>query len=185
MDKRLVILICFLSVLTLISSIICSSLVFFNEKARTDVNSNKVLATNNIYKSTTIIYNNNNTLNLSGLTPGYSLEQHFSIVNNNSNTIKYNIEWSDIISTWNTTNNGEQAHPEEFIYSITCTNGEKVENKQMPYSNKENIILENLELKTNKSNDCTIKVTFKSTGYEQLYNLNKSFRGTYKFVIKE
>lgn len=185
MDKKLVILVCFFSVLTLISSIICSSLVFFNEKARTEVNSNKVLATNNIYKSTSIIYNNNNTLNLSGLTPGYSIEHSFSIINNNSNTIKYNIEWADILSTWNTANAGYQAHPEEFIFNLTCTNGEKIENKQMPASNKNDIILEDLELKTNKSNDCTIRVTFKSTGQDQSYNYNKSFRGTYKFVIKE
>ncbi len=185
MDKKLVILVCFFSVLTLISSIICSSLVFFNEKARTEVNSNKVLATNNIYKSTSIIYNNNNTFNLSGLTPGYSVEHSFSIVNNNSNTIKYNIEWSDIISTWNVASTGIEAHPEEFVYSLSCTNGEKVENKQMPINSDDNVILENLELKTNKSNDCTIRVTFKSTGLDQSYNYNKSFKGTYKFVIKE
>jgi hypothetical protein len=122
MDKKLVILVCFLSLLTLISSIICSSLVFFNEKARTEVNSNKVLASNDIYKSTSIIYNNDNTLNLSSLEPGFSLEHQFSIVNNNSNTIKYNIEWSDIISTWNTSENSIPTHPEEFVYSITCTN---------------------------------------------------------------
>lgn len=185
MDKKLVILVCFFSVLTLISSIICSSLVFFNEKARTEVNSNKVLANNNIYKSTSIIYNNDNTFNLSGLNPGYSVEHSFSILNNNSNTIKYNIEWSDIISTWHTSDPGYQAHPEEFIYSLSCSNGEKVDNKQMPTSTKDNIILENLELKTNKSNDCKIRVTFKSTGLDQSYNLNKSFKGTYKFVIKE
>ena len=46
-------------------------------------------------------------------------------------------------------------------------------------------ILENLELKTNKSNDCVIKVTFKNTGLDQSYNNNKSFKGTYKVVIKE
>lgn len=185
MDKKMVILVCFFSVFTLISSIICSSLVYFNEKARTEVNSSKVLATNYIYKSTSITYNNNNTLNLSSLSPGYSVEHSFSIVNNNSNTIKYNIEWFDIVSTWNNANDGYQAHPEEFIYSLSCSNGEKVENKQMPVSSKDNIILENLELKTNKSNDCKIKIMFKSTGQDQSYNNSKSFKGTYKFVIKE
>lgn len=185
MDKKLVILVCFLSVLTLISSIICSSLVFFNEKARTEVNSNKVLVTNNIYKSTSIIYDSNNTLSLSGLNPGYTVEQKFSITNNNSNTIKYNLEWSDIVSTWHTSDTGAQSHPEEFIYSVTCSNGESTGEKQMPTSTEENIILKDLELKTNKSNDCTIKVTFKVTGYDQSYNLYKSFKGTYKFVVIE
>ena len=62
MDKKLVTLVCFFSILTFISSTICSSLVFLNEKARTDANSNKVIATNNIYKSTSIIYNQNKTI---------------------------------------------------------------------------------------------------------------------------
>ena len=185
MDKKLVIVVCFFSVITLISSIICSCLVFFNEKARTEVNSNKVIASNNIYKSTTLIYNSNNTLSLSGITPGYTLEQYFSITNNNSNTIKYNIEWTDIISTWSVSNSGYQAHPEEFVYSISCTNGEKIENKQMPTNSDEKIIMENLELKTNKSNDCTIKISFIAKDADQSYNYNKSFKGTYKFVIKE
>lgn len=183
MDKKLVTLVCFFSILTFISSTICSSLVFLNEKARTDANSNKVIATNNIYKSTSIIYNQNNTFNLSGLTPGYNISRTFSITNNNSNTIRYNIEWTNVISTWNVAQSGGTAHPEEFIYSLTCTNGEKIENKTMPFENS--IILENLELKTNKTNDCTIKVTFKNTGADQSYNNNKSFRGTYKIIIKE
>ena len=29
------------------------------------------------------------------------------------------------------------------------------------------------------------KVTFKNTGADQSYNNNKSFRGTYKIIIKE
>ena len=185
MDKKLVILVCFFSVLTLISSIICSSLVYLNETARTEANGNTVLATNNIYKSTSINYNQNNTLSFSSINPGYSITQSFNIINNNSNTIKYNIEWSNVVSTWNSSADGQTAHPEEFTYSLSCSNGEKVDSKQMPINNDNNIILENLELKTNKSNDCTITVTFKNTGMDQSYNYNKSFRGTYKVVIKE
>ena len=185
MEKRLLILTCFFSVLTLISSIICSSLIFYNEKAITEVNSNKVIASNNIYKSTSIIYNKNNTISLSGINPGYSLEQKFTISNNNSNTIKYNIEWKNVVSTWNVSSNNMQVHPEEFIYSVSCTNGEKVENKTMPTSEKDYIILENLELKTNKTNECTIKILFLNKGVDQSYNSNKSFKGTYKVIVIE
>lgn len=172
---------CFFSVLTLISSIICSCLVFYNEKARTDVNSNKVLAANNIYKNTSIIYNQNNTLSLTNLNPGYTLEKTFSITNNNSNTIKYNLTWSNVTTTWNQNN----SHPEEFTYSIACTNGERVNNKQMPTSEEEFLILDDLELKTNKTNDCTITIKFINTGQDQSYNLNKTFTGKYKVNIKE
>lgn len=185
MDKRLVILICFFSVLTLISSVVCSSLVYLNETARTEVNSKKVLASNNIYNSISVNYNQDNTLNLSSIEPGYSITRTFNIINNNSNTIKYNIEWTDIISTWNTSDDGQTAHPEELVYTLICSNGEKIENEQMPTSNNGNIILENLELKTNKINECSITVKFKNTGTDQSYNYNKSFRGTYKVIVQK
>ena len=128
------ILICFFSVLTFISSIICSCLVFYNEKARTEVNSSKVLATSNTYKSTTILYNQNNYLNLSGLNPGDVIEQSFSVTNNNSNTVLYNLEWDNVTTTWNYSNDGSSSHPEELTYSLSCSNGEKIENRSMPVS---------------------------------------------------
>ena len=179
------ILTCLFSVLTLISSIICSSLVFYNEKARTEINSEEVLAANNIYKNSTIIYDQNNNLKLSGLTPGFSMQQTFSITNNNSNAIKYNLEWTNVTSTWAENTNGLQSRPEEFLYTVTCSNGEKVENKKMPVSEKDYIIFENLEIKTNKINTCTITITFLNTGVDQSYNLGKSFGGTYKIIVKE
>lgn len=182
MDRKCMILTCIFSVLTLISSIICSSLVFYNEKARTEINSEEVLAANNIYKNSTIIYDQNNSIKLSGLEPGFSMQQSFSITNNNSNTIKYNIEWTSVVSTWA---ESTEARPEEFLYSLSCSNGEKVDNKKMPVSEKDYVILENLELKTNNTNTCTISITFLNTGLDQSYNLNKSFGGTYKILIKE
>lgn len=186
MGKKWMILLSSFSVLTLISSILCSSLIYFSEQARTDINSNTVVATNNIYKSTSVNYDQNNNLNITNLNPGDQITNNFSITNNNSNTIKYNIEWNNITSTWNIGNDYQTAHPEEFTYSINCTNGEKIDNKQMPLSNdEEKIILKDLELKTNKTNNCSITINFKNTGYDQSYNYNKSFGGTYKVVVTE
>lgn len=182
MDKKITILVCFFSVVTLISSLITSTLIFFNEQARTEANSNKVIATNNIYKSTSIVYNQNNTLNLSGLTPGYTNTHYFSITNNNSNSIRYRIEWESITSTWNEEVNGT-SHPEEFIYTLSCSNGEAVNKTTMPISST--TIIKDLELKTNKTNDCSLTVEFINTGVDQSYNNNKSFRGTYKIIVEE
>lgn len=188
MNKKLMILICSFSTLTLISSIVCSSLIFLNEKARTEVNGSEVLAVNNIYKSTSIIYNQNNTLNISNIKPGYELSQNFTIVNNNSNTIKYDIKWSNIISTWNMDYNGDNSNPNNFVYTLKCTNGEQITNKKMPINDNE-IILDDLELKTNKTNECTISVYYLNDNnqdvIEQSYYYNNSFRGTYKIEIKE
>jgi hypothetical protein len=184
MDKKITILVCFFSALTLIASVISSALIFYSEQARTEANSNKVLATNNVYKSTSIVYNQNNTFNLSGLKPGDNLTHTFSITNNNSNTIKYRIEWNNITSTWGDEIDGV-SHPEEFTYTLTCSNGEAVKQTTMPTKKETITILDNLEIKTNKTNDCTLRVEFKNIGVDQSYNNNKSFRGTYKIVVIE
>ena len=184
MDRKWMILLVFFSVATLTSSIICSSLVYHSENNKTEATSNQVLASNNTYKSTSITYYQDNHLKLAGLNPGYNASQKFTITNNNSNTIKYNIEWDNVSSTWNTLTEGyTETHPEEFVYSISCSNGEKIENKKMPITESDYHILDNLELKTNKSNDCTITISFLNKNMDQSYNLNKSFGGTYKVKI--
>lgn len=177
MDKKWMILIGFLSIITLISSITSSSLVFLNDEAKTEANSQKVLANNNIYKNISINYERSNNIRLSSIQPGYSLEQKFTIDNNGSSTINYNIEWKNISSTWNT------GKPDEFTYQLSCTNGEN-KKESMPVNNDNNIIFENLELVGNSSNNCTIKISFANTGQDQSYNLDKTFGGTYKVVIK-
>lgn len=184
MEKKMMILTGFFSVATFISSVICSCLVFYNEKARTDINSNKVLAISDINKSTSINYYSNNYLSLTSLEPGFTIEQNFSITNNNSNQITYDIVWHNITSTWNNSENEIPSHPEEFIYSLTCSNGQKIINETMPYNEDDLVILENQELKTNKTNDCTIKISFIKAEYDQSYNFNKSFNGEYKVIVK-
>ena len=55
----------------------------------------------------------------------------------------------------------------------------------MPTQNDDLSIIDNLELKTNKSNTCTINIQFKYTGLDQSYNFNKTFKGTYKVIVNE
>ena len=155
MDKKWVILLCFFSVLTFISSVVSSFFVFMNDEVRTEANSHKVLANKNIYKRTAINYDENNSLNIAVINLGYNKEYKFNITNNNSNAI---------------------------TYSLNCSNGEKVENKDMPLTNE--VIVDNLELATNKTNECTLKINVSNIA-NQLNVANGSFTGTYKVVIKE
>ena len=186
MKNKWILLAVFFSVVTLISSLTCTVLVYNSEKNKTEVNSNQIIATNKIYKSTSIVYYQDNNLKLSGLEPGYTRSQTFTITNNNSNTIKYDIEWIGVSSTWNTESEEyNEVHPEEFVYKVTCTNGEKTETREMPIIDKDYEILKDLELKTNKTNECTITITFQQKDRDQSYNLNKSFGGTYIVKVKE
>lgn len=171
---------CFFSILTFISSVICSSLIFYNEKNRTEINSEKVLAANNIYKTSQIIYKQDSTINFSNVSNGYSTNRSFSITNNNSNSIKYKVVWSNIVSSYDTKN---------LTYSLSCSNGEKVTDKQIPSNDKEYTIIDNIEVKTNGTNNCTITINYKEDepieGEEQEEPSNRSFGGKYQVIIIE
>ena len=185
MGKKWMILICSFSMLTFISSVICIALIYFGEESKTNINSNSILANNNTYKSSNITYYQPNTLALNNLNPGDKIIRTFSITNNNSNTIIYDIRWENISSTWNQNYDSNNIHQEEFVYSVECTNGEKIFQKEMPFNNSDNIIFSNLELKTNKTNLCTLTIEFIKKEQDQSYNFNKNFGGTYKILIKE
>lgn len=186
MAKKWTIVLCFFSMLTFLTSLISTITVILNENARTELNSTEVLATNNTYKSISITYDQPNELNLVNLMPGHTLTNTFSITNEHSNTIKYSIKWYSVDSNWDDVDPiTNTSKPEEFKYTLVCSDGEKVENKTMPTNEEDMTIIKNLELKTNKTNTCTLSIQFTSTGLDQTYNLNKTFKGTYKVVIDE
>lgn len=184
MDKKWMILFSVFSVCTLIISAISCTFIILNEKTHTKINSESILAEKIEYKSTTIVYKQNNTLKLSELNPGDFRSYSFDVVNNNSNTIYYSVKWQNVTSNWNTVAEGySAAHPEELVYSIDCTDGSKIDNQKMPATGEEKVIIQNLELKTNSSNSCTLNINFLHKDTDQSYNLNKSFSGTYKVVV--
>ena len=185
MGKKWMILLSLFSCVTLITSITSMFIILNGDNARTEVNSNKVIASNDIYKSVSIVYETDNTFNISNLNPGDQITKTFTITNNNSDSIFYNIEWRNINSTWQNPSMYSEPHPEEFIYTLQCTNGEKIESAIMPTNNNDPIILENLEIKSNKKNTCNLTMKFNTTGYDQSYNLYKTFEGTIKVIIKE
>lgn len=175
----------FFSVLTFVFAATSCAFVFYSEKIHTKINGDSVVASNNIYKSTSVVYNGSNNVNLSDLNPGDTRNYTFEITNNNSNTIKYEIEWENVNSNWHIATNGAiEAHPEELVYSVTCTDGKNVSNQQMPTTSSTSI-LKDAELKTNATNTCTLSITFIKNENDQSYNLYKSFGGTYRVIVKE
>lgn len=186
MEKRMMILTCIFSALTLFFSVMCTTITIQNEKNRTELNSSSIIANNHQYYKLSIIYNQSNKLNISNLQPGDFIEKNFSVTNNNSDSIKYKIVWKNVNSTWNNMNVGfNELHPEEFTYSLNCTNGEYIENKKMPTTMNDSIILEELILKTNRTNECKLTISFLNLNKDQSYNLNKMFSGEYKVLIYE
>ena len=174
MYKKWPILVVVFSLLTFIISSLSSVLVFYSEQERTNINGNDILASKKIYKSTTITYENNNNLTLSSINSGYELIQNFSIANNNSDSIRYDILWTDVKNIQSTLDNN-------FIYNLNCSDGTNITNQVMPIEDTK--IVSDIELATNKINNCTITIKYTSPTPEVL--VNKSFGGTYKVVVKE
>lgn len=183
MGKKWLILLCIFSVLTFISSITYNVFLISNDKNITELNSNSVLASNNTYNKIYINYEYDNHLYLTNLLPTQSISNNFTITNNNTKEITYSILWENIKSNWGTNQyDSSLIHPEELVYSLNCTDGSVVTN-QMPINNDNNVILDNLKLKTNSINNCVLKVEFIRKETDQSYNFDKSFEGTYKVVI--
>jgi hypothetical protein len=186
MGKNSMILILSFSVLTFITSLICTLVIINNENARTEMNSNKVIAKKNTYISSYITYKESNTFTINNLRPGDTIYKNFVITNNSSKETKYNIYWENIYSNWGNANMYGIIHPEEFTYTINCSNGEKTEPKQVPINNEgDNIILENITLPTDKTNTCTMALTFNQKEEDQSYNLEKTFTGTYIIKLQQ
>ena len=155
MGRKWLILLCVFSMLTFLSSLVYNIFAFNNDKNKTELNSQTILASNNIYIKTNINYYSNNHLILHELFPSDTITKTFSITNNNSEDIIYQIEWNNVYSTWHINNaDNTLIHPEEFIYSLKCTDGSLISNKEMPINNDNNIILDNLILKSKKTNTC-------------------------------
>lgn len=183
MGKKWSILLCIFSMLTFISSITYNVFLISNDKNRTELNSNSVLASNNTYNKVYINYEYDNHFNLTNLLPTQSISKSFSITNNNTKEIMSSIIWENVKSNWGTNQyDSSLVHPEELVYELNCSDGTII-TKQMPINNEDNIILDNLKIKSNSINTCTIKVEFIQKETDQSYNYDKNFEGTYKVVI--
>lgn len=183
MGKKWSILLCIFSMLTFMCSISYNIFLISNDKNRTELNSSTVLASNNIYNKVYINYESNNHLTLFNYLPSQSYSQTFTITNNNTKDITYSIIWENVTSTWGVNQyDNSLIHPEEFIYSLNCSDGNTI-TKEMPINNDNNIILDNISLKSNSINTCTIYIEFTQLEKDQSYNYNKNFEGTYRVVI--
>ena len=178
MGKKWLILICSFSILTFISSIINIFIISNIDNTKSEINSNTLISNGSNYQNTIITYYTDNNITLTDLNPGDKITKTFTISNENSNSLKYKIVWQNITSNWQE----NDSKPEEFSYSLSCTKGEKV-TKQMPLTDE--LIIDNLELKTNETNNCTLIIEFLKTSDEtQAYNLNKTFTGMYLVQIE-
>ena len=155
MGKKWMILICFFSILTFISSVITTIILFRIEHNRDEIKTTSLKATTKNYQKNSITYYGDNNISLVDLLPGAKIEKSFSIANINSDTLKYTIKWHNVVSNWNFEN-------ENFIYTLNCDDFEKII-KKMP-TNPEEIITEQ-EIKSNSQNNCVLTIEVLDSEY--------------------
>ena len=179
MSKKLVIFISVFSILTFISSIICTSLVYLNESARTSINSKEVLANSNNFKSISITYDTKNEIDINDLNQNKTIRKNFKITNHNSDDLTLSLKWMNVDTDWYQIDETRGERKNVFNYSISCNGTNIIENKEMPKNNEENT--SQIKLKSNKENECYIDINFQTEN--DIYMTPKRFKGTFKIIL--
>ena len=165
MERKLLWIICVLSIFTFTTSLFSSLLVYFNDNNHTKVNSNSIINKKTRYKKSMIVYENGYHIDIRNVGVDFERDYLIRIVNDNSDDINYVIKWYNVESDWNLTDY------QNFIYSVNCDNGVLIENQHMPYSKEEKIIVSPLVVSSNKVVSCGIKVKYNSNYLEQTSNM--------------
>ena len=170
MGKKWMILICFFCVLTFISSITTTILLFNIENHHDEIKTTGIKGSNKNYQNTFITFNGENNIKIDNIFPGNRIEKSFSITNNNSDSIRYGISWQNITTSLTEEN-------ENFYYLLKCDDL-STPIIAMPISNA--TIANNLELKGNHTNNCTITI---EVGNDM--PLDNNFNASYIIKIDE
>ena len=112
-------------------------------------------------------------LNAKDVGPGWSGEQIFKIKNDSSDTVRYTLNWKNVINTFTETNN--------LDYTLT-RNGQKVGISRAPYI--ESPLIENELINPHSENTYVIKYEFKETYQDQNLDQGKIFSTNLEIVVK-
>ncbi len=164
MERKLLGILCVLSILTFTTSLFSTLLIYFNDSNHTKVNSNSILNKNTRYKKSMIVYENGKHIEIRNVASEFEKDYSFKIVNDNSDEIVYNIKWGNVVSDWNSSDY------QNFFYSVSCDNGITIDKQNMPFSNEEKSIVSSLLLNSNKVVSCSIKIQYSGNYIEQTNN---------------
>ncbi len=164
MERKLLWILCIVSIMTFASSLFSSLLIYFNENNHTRVNSSNIINTKTKYKKSLIVYETGKSVSIKDVAGLFEKDYWVSITNDNSDDIIYQIMWKNVTSDWNTTDNVN------FVYGVSCDNGVVIDNNVMPNTNEEKVIVGAIVVSANKSVACGIKVRYAGNYLEQSNN---------------
>ena len=165
MERKLLWILCVLSIFTFTTSLFSSLLIYFNDNNHTRVNSNSVTSKITKYKKSMIVYENGKHVDIRNIGAGFDANYLVSITNDNSDDISFQIKWDNVKNDWN------PIDYQNFIYSVNCDNGAVIDNQSMPFSSEGKVILSPLVVSSNKTVSCGIRVRYNSNYLEQTSNV--------------
>ena len=165
MERKLLWILCVLSIFTFTTSLFSSLLIYFNDSNHTRVNSNSVISKKTKYMKSMIVYENGNRVDLRNIDANFERNYLVNITNDNSAVINYRLQWVGTYNDWNTTDY------QNLLYSVNCDNGLALEYQTMPFSNEEKDIISSLRISSNKTVSCGIKIKYNGNYLEQTNNM--------------
>ena len=105
--------------------------------------------------------------------PGWSGKQVFKIKNNSNDTVRYTLNWKNVVNTFTEKNN--------LDYTLT-RNNQKIGFSKAPYI--ESPLIENEVIAPNSENIYVINYEFKETNQDQNADQGKLFRTNLEIVVK-
>lgn len=165
MERKLLWVLCALSIFTFTTSLFSSLLIFFNDNNHTKVNANSVVNKKTRYKRSMIVFENGNRVDLRNIGSGFEKNYQFSVTNDNSDIIDYRIQWSGTYTDWNTSDY------QFLLYALSCDNGVVLDNQNMPLTNEKKDVISSLKVNSNKTVVCDIKIKYKASYIEQTNNM--------------
>ena len=164
MERKLLWILCVLSIFTFTTSLFSTLLIYYNDSNHTKVNSSSVINKKTKHKKSMIVYENGNHVEIRNVNSEYDKNYLIRIVNDNSDEIRYTIKWTNVISDWNSSDYLN------FTYYANCDNGVVIDRQIMPFSNEEKVIVPTLVVNSNKVVSCGININYNTNYIEQTSN---------------
>ena len=127
-------------------------------------------------KKIALVFDDTKEVKVLDMLPGKSVDKTFTVTSDADKTLKYNIKFKDIVKTYEN----------DMVYTLKCNGETIVKETPLPITNKEEYILENIEINPKEKKEYTLTITYKNLE-DKLQEINSSntFSGTVEIDLEE
>ena len=127
-------------------------------------------------KKIALVFDDTKEVKVLDMLPGKSVDKTFTVTSDADKILKYNIKFKDIVKTYEN----------DMVYTLKCNGETLVKETPLPITNKEEYILENIEINPKEKKEYTLTITYKNLE-DKLQEINSSntFSGTVEIDLEE